>query len=158
MSSVWRRKTSILAVIVLTILLVICLQYNVTKEIVEITLSRQQSLAEEAERNKVAMPQRGRVRSVQFLSDEAYATRDNAAVQDVVGRQNEIDYQKLAERRRVADYGLENVYRRSGNTEVGDRSAGKQLPNVLYILRCNMEWRMCFRYRTSLDCVSFIWI
>lgn len=113
MSTMWRRKTSILALVVLTVLLVICLQYNVTKEIVEITLSRQESDAEDAaERNK-AMPLRSHVRSVQFSGEEQpYATRDNTV--NVVGRNGEYDYNR---RRGGGDYGLvEGAFK--GNVEV----------------------------------------
>ena len=61
-----------------------------------------------------AAPERSRVRSVQFFSDDA-----SAAVPNSIGRQNEIiDYQRMAERGHVGDYSQDNVYRRPDSMEV----------------------------------------
>lgn len=107
-TTVWRRKTSLLAILIVTLLLLVCVQYNITKEIVEISLSRQDSqgasggqslqqqsdaagsLGENANGDGGGISTKNRARNVQFVGDDvSSAVRDNLV--DVVGRNNQAD-------------------------------------------------------------------
>lgn len=68
---------SLVAVILLTILLVACLQYTVTKELVEVSMRKEPDVEEvAAEDGSVGAPSRSQPRNVQFLGD----------LQNVVGK------------------------------------------------------------------------
>lgn len=120
MSSVWRRRISVLAVVILTILLIVCLEYNVTKEIVQNTLSRQESnagaglgaeiQAEAAGSIDNDAIQKNRLRTVQFIDDEGFATRDT--VVDVMGRSGSarmLDDSSISRRNVNSDYNKRNL-------------------------------------------------
>lgn len=85
-STVWRKKTSLLAILILTLLLLVCVQYNITKEIVEISLSRQVPEADDNADDGNSL-RKNRVRTVQFVGDEgSSATKDSMV--DVAGKNN----------------------------------------------------------------------
>lgn len=105
-TTVWRRKTSLLAILIVTLLLLVCVQYNITKEIVEISLSRQDSqvtnggqssqqrfdAAAADDNGGGGILTKNRVRNVQFVGDDASsATRDNS-VDAVAGGQLDSDF------------------------------------------------------------------
>lgn len=117
-SAVWRRKTSLLAVIVLTILLVICLEYNVTKEIVEITLSRQEPETEDVAGKAAALQQKSRVRNVQFVGDDVLTSRENLV--DVVGHSNDVDYVRVMDGDFQRRKSIEPGYKRSPEVSSGE--------------------------------------
>lgn len=96
-STVWRRKTSVLIVLVLTVLLVICMQYNnVTKELVEMTMLRQNSETGEdvPSKTSIVSQPKNRVHTVQFVGDDANMSHEHFV--DIIGHNNDTaDYMKM---------------------------------------------------------------
>lgn len=149
-SSVWRRKTSLLAILIVTLLLLLCVQYNITKEIVEISLSRQQETPE-AEENGGGGGNallKNRVRTVQFIGDEgSLATRDNLV--DVVGKNNVGDNVQVLDgdfvRKKTIDVGSRRSVKVDSRDVFLDRHRLRALVANIASLTCVFS---IFRYRT----------
>lgn len=114
-STVWRRKTSVLIVLVLTVLLVICMQYNnVTKELVEITMLRQNSETVEdvSGKTSIMLQPKNRVHTVQFVSDDANMSHEHFV--DIVGHNNDTaNYIKMMDGDFKRRKNLKSSYKRS---------------------------------------------
>ncbi len=95
---IWRRKAFLITIILFALLLIVCLEYKVSKRIVSISFSRQ-DITPKSE-NEESDSQRPRM--VQFIGDEMLATRDS--VVDVVGKNNAADNVK------VADHNIHNKW------------------------------------------------
>ena len=82
---------SLVAVILLTVLLVACLQYSVTKEMVEVSMRQEPDVEELAEDTGggAGGASRSQHRTVQFLGGEGHLPPTREDVVDVIGRSDD---------------------------------------------------------------------
>lgn len=144
MSAVWRKKTSLLAVLALTVLLVVCLEYNLTKEIVEVTVSRRQQPRIETSADDVSGQQSQRMHSVQFVDDSSDG--EEPAVVDIVGRSRDGDAYYNPRTANVVDY-----RQRFKSSEVDYRFGSVDVAKV----RSCLNWRTISRQSSNARGVSF---